>query len=60
MSYRLKSGQTIGDAAWLIVGDRRLTNELHQIGGIVYLRGEKMGPPARWAAAPRTQGGGRK
>ena len=52
MSYRLKSGQTLGDAAWLLLGDRRLTNELHQVGDVVYLRGEKAGPPARWAAAP--------
>jgi hypothetical protein len=60
MSYRLKSGQTLADAAYMVLGDRRLTNELHQVGDVVYVRGERLGPPARWAAAPATQGGGRK
>jgi hypothetical protein len=61
MSYRLKSGETLGDAAWLMLGDRRLTNELQAVGGVVYVRGERAGPPARWAAAPRTERqGGRK
>ncbi len=55
MSYRLKSGQTIADAAYTVLGDRRLTNELQQVGDVVYVRGERLGPPARWAAAPRTE-----
>jgi hypothetical protein len=52
VSHKLKSGQTLADAAYLLLGDRRLTNELHQVGDTVYLRNEKMGPPAKWAAAP--------
>lgn len=57
MSLRLKSGQTLADAAYTMLGDRRLTNEVQQVGDVVYLRGEKPGPPARWAAAPRTETG---
>ena len=41
--------------AWLLLGDRRLTNELQIVNGIAYIRGEKAGPPAKWAAAPRKQ-----
>ncbi len=55
MSYRLKSGQTLADAAYIMLGDKRLTNEVHQMGAVVYLRGERLGPPAKWAAAPRTE-----
>ncbi len=55
MSHRLTSGQTPEDVAWLLLGDRRLTNELQIVGGIAYIRGEKAGPPAKWAAAPRKQ-----
>jgi hypothetical protein len=32
-----------------------LTNELQIINGIAYIRGEKAGPPAKWAAAPPQQ-----
>lgn len=39
-------------AAWHLLGDKRLTNEIHVVNGIAYLRDERMGPPARWAAAP--------
>lgn len=35
-----------------MLGDKRLTKELHQVGDVVYLRGEKLRPPARCAAAP--------
>ena len=52
MSYRLKSGQTLADAAYLMLGDRRLTNEVQQVGDVVYIRGERLGPPTKWAAAP--------
>src|ERR1035437_513756 len=52
MSHQLKSGQTPEDAAYELLGDRRLTNEIHIIGGGAYVRGEKIGPPARWAADP--------
>lgn len=55
MSYKLKSGETIEDAAWELLGDRRLTNEIHLINGEAFLRGEKSGPPAKWAAAPPVQ-----
>lgn len=55
MSYKLNSGETLEDAAHAILGDRRLTNELHLIDGVAYLRGEKAGPPAKWAAAPPKQ-----
>jgi len=50
--YKLKSGDTAERAAYELLGDKRLTNELHIVNGIAYVRGEKMGPPAKWAAAP--------
>ena len=52
MSYRLKSGETASDVAWRLLGDRRLTNELQIVNGVAYVRGEKPGPPARWALDP--------
>ena len=52
MPYHLKSGQTAEEAAFLLLGDKRLVNELQIIHGIAYVRGEKLGPPAKWAAAP--------
>jgi len=52
MSYKLKSGETPEDAAYELLGDRRLVNEIHVIDGTAFLRGEKAGPPAKWAAAP--------
>lgn len=55
MGYKLKSGESEGDAAFELLGDRRLTNEIHVIDGTAYLRGEKAGPPAKWAAAPPPQ-----
>lgn len=55
MAYKLQSGETIEDAAQKILGDRRLVNEIHVIDGTAYLRGEKAGPPAKWAAAPPKQ-----
>ena len=33
MAYRLKSGETPQDAALELLGDRRLTNELHIVNG---------------------------
>lgn len=39
-------------AAWELLGDKRLVNELHVVNGIAYVRGEKMGPPARYAGEP--------
>jgi hypothetical protein len=51
MSYKLKSGQTPADAAFEILGDARLVNELHVVNGTAYLRGEHQGPPAKYAAA---------
>lgn len=53
MPYVLKSGETAEKAAWELLGDKRLVNELHVVNSIAYVRGEKMGPPARWAASPR-------
>lgn len=53
--YKLKSGETPEDAAQELLGDRRLVNEIHLIDGTAYLRGEKAGPPAKWAAAPPKQ-----
>jgi len=50
--YKLKSGDTAERAAYELLGDKRLTNELHIVNGVAYVRGEKMGPPAKWAAAP--------
>jgi hypothetical protein len=49
MPYHLKSGETPEKAAWELLGDKRLVNELHVVNGIAYVRGEKMGPPARYA-----------
>jgi len=53
MPYELKSGDTAERAAYELLGDKRLTNELEIVNGIAYVRGEKAGPPARWAAGPR-------
>ena len=52
MAHKLKTGETLEQVAFEILGDKRLTNELHQVGDMVYVRGEKLGPPAKWAAAP--------
>jgi len=52
MSYRLASGETPEDAAYKLLGDRRLSNELHIVQGVAFIKGEKMGPPTKWAAAP--------
>lgn len=52
MSYKLRSGDKPEDAAYEMLGDKRLVNELHIINGVAYLRGEKAGPPAKWAAVP--------
>lgn len=52
MSLRLKSGQTAKDAAFILLGDHRLENDVQIINGVAYIRGERAGPPARWAAAP--------
>jgi hypothetical protein len=38
-----------------MLGDKRLTNEIQIINGVAYIRGEKAGPPAKWAAAPPPQ-----
>ena len=52
MSYRLRSGDTPEIAAWHLLGDKRLTHEIHVVNGVAYIKGvEAMGPPARWAAA---------
>jgi hypothetical protein len=51
----LRSGETLATAAYKLLGDKRLTNELQQVGDVVYIRGEKLGPPAKWAAAPPTE-----
>ena len=53
--YKLKSGETLEDAAHEMLGDKRLVNEIHVIDGVAYLHNEKMGPPAKWAAAPSKQ-----
>ena len=53
--YKLKSGDSPEDAAHEMLGDSRLVNEIHIIDGVAYLRNEKMGPPAKWAAAPPKQ-----
>ena len=52
MPYHLKSGETAEKAAWELLGDKRLVNELQIVNGIAYVRGERMGPPAKWAAGP--------
>ena len=52
MAYKLQSGETPADAAHKLLGDARLTNELQIINGIAYVRGEKAGPPTRYAGAP--------
>lgn len=50
--YKLKPGETQADAAWHILGDRRLTNEVRILNGAAYLLEEKPGPPAKWEADP--------
>ncbi len=49
MAYQLKSGETPAKAAWLLLGDKRLGNDLEIHNGMAYVRGEKTGPPARYA-----------
>ena len=39
-------------AAYKLLGDKRLVNEIEVVNGVAYIRGERSGPPARWAAAP--------
>jgi len=52
MSIKKEADQTPEDLAWQLLGDRRLTNEIEMIGDRAYIKGEKHGPPAKWAAAP--------
>jgi hypothetical protein len=52
MALKLKSGQTAEEAAAILLGDSRLVNEIHIEEGIAYIKGEKMGPPAKYAAEP--------
>jgi hypothetical protein len=54
VAYRLQSGDTPERAAFEMLGDKRLTNEINIVNGIAYVRGEKMGPPTRYQGeAPR-------
>ena len=55
MPYKLQSGDTPERAAFELLGDKRLTNELQIVNGVAYVRGERLGPPAKWAAASRRQ-----
>lgn len=55
MAIKLQSGDTPEKAAYLLLGDKRLVNEIHVVNGMAYVRGEKMGPPARWAGQPPRQ-----
>lgn len=52
MPYKLQPDETDADAAWHLLGDRRLTHEIKVINGQAYLNDEKPGPPAQWAADP--------
>lgn len=52
MSYRLKTGETPEAAAAHLLGDSRLVNEIHLVEGVAYINGEKLGPPAKYAAEP--------
>src|SRR2546430_9938189 len=52
MSYHLRSGETPADAAFKLLGDARLVNEIHVVNGVAYIDGEHLGPPAKWAAQP--------
>jgi len=57
MALKLQSGDSPEKAAWTLLGDKRLVNELSIVNGIAYVRGEKMGPPARYAGqAPKREG----
>ncbi len=38
--------------AYRLLGDKRLVNEIEIVDGVARIRGEKAGPPAKWAAAP--------
>lgn len=51
--YKLGPQETAEDAAWNMLGDRRLTNEISLINGVAYLKDERTGPPAKWAADPK-------
>lgn len=50
----MQPGEMAADAAQIMLGDRRLTNEIEILHGIAYVRGEKHGPPAKWAADPKS------
>lgn len=52
MAYRLQPGEDESIAAHRMLGDARLTHEIMVINGVAYLRDEKAGPPAPWAADP--------
>lgn len=52
MAYKLRSGETPEAAAAHLLGDSRLVNEIHIENGIAYIKGEKLGPPAKYAAEP--------
>ena len=57
VALKLQSGQTPEYAAWTLLGDKRLINEIEIHNGVAYVRGEKLGPPARYAGtAPRRPG----
>jgi hypothetical protein len=52
MPYQLKPGEDISHAAQALLGDARMIHEIHVVHGTAYLKAERMGPPAKWAAAP--------
>jgi len=56
MAYKLKGGETPEKAAFEVLGDKRLVNELNIVNGVAYVRGEKLGPPARYAGESPIKG----
>ena len=52
MPYQLKQGEGPPQAALALLGDSRLINEIDVVDGKAYVKGESLGPPAKWAAAP--------
>jgi hypothetical protein len=60
VAYKLQPGESLEDAAWEMLGDRRLTHQLTVLHGVVYLKdAERPGPPARWAGQPTQRKGPR-
>ena len=56
MATKKAPQETLNQVAQRMLGDGRPTHEIQLVGDTAYLKDEKPGPPARWAADPQPFG----